>query len=101
MVPGSLRKVCGGVGAVGGVGWWLRPVLGFSLSLAEQNVPSSAQMEQSKKVTCMRALRPCSHIVRKSQASLLVLHELPGQNQVRYLNNMFSYFQPGKHSRIG
>ena len=89
------------VGWVGGVGWWLRPVLGFSLSLAEQNVLSSAQMKQSKKVTCMRALRPCSHIVRKSQASFRVLHELPGPNQVRYLNNMVSYFQPGKHTSIG
>ena len=29
MVPGSHRKVCGGV-EWSGVGWWFRPVLGFS-----------------------------------------------------------------------
>ena len=41
MVPGSHRKVCGGVGWSGvgwsGVGWWFRPVFGFSFSQPEQH----------------------------------------------------------------
>ena len=39
-MPGSLRKVCGGVG-------WLRPVLGFSFGQAEQKF----EIAKSPKIT--------------------------------------------------